>query len=99
MIASPYYSTYKVLSPRYWLVKDQPKENYSYEEVRFHVAKHDYITTLATVLRFFEEMIADGQSTPEMRVLYFKKIKELIADLLYLNKYYMIVPKDKTEIK
>ena len=64
----------------------------------FHLAQNDYLSTLATVLRFFEETINDNKTTPEMRELQLKSIKGVINDLLYLNKHYVVVPKDQSKM-
>lgn len=61
----------------------------------FHVSAGDYLSTLASILRFFEESIHDKKITPEMRELQLKTIKGVMSDLLYLNKNYTIISKDK----
>ncbi len=106
MFPSIYFPSYAVRPSRYWLVCDKPKDKvyatHSNEVMPhagliLHLKENDYITTLATYLRFFEETIVDPKSTPEMRQLQFKTIKELIADLLYLNEYYTIAPKVRSD--
>ena len=98
------FSLYTINFPKYWLVRDEPADRlYSSEVVnsphtsmKFHVSAGDYISTLATILKFFEESVKDGAKvTPEMRQLQLKTAKDVINDLLYLNKNYKIVPKDK----
>ncbi|OGI64456.1 hypothetical protein A3H53_01440 [Candidatus Nomurabacteria bacterium RIFCSPLOWO2_02_FULL_40_10] len=58
-----------------------------------------YITTLASILRFFEETIKDTKTTPEMRSLQLVSIRKVINDLLYLNKHHTIVLKDEKKGK
>jgi len=98
------YSLYKINLPKYWLVRDQPASKpytpaskNSHKEMLFHVAAGDYITTLASILRFFEESSKNIETTKEMRELEFRTIRGVISDLLYLNKDYTIVPKDGYE--
>lgn len=104
MNPSIYYPTYKVIVPKYWLVCE-PKnliyapaeEKLPHQSMLFHVLAGDYITTLATILRFFEESIKNSALTPEMRELQMKTVRDVISDLLYLNKHYTIVPKETKE--
>lgn len=103
MFPSIYYPTYKIYFPKHWFVRDEPldgaylptQKDSSHQELLFHVSQNDYLSTLATVLRFFEETISDNKSTPEMRELQLKSIRSVMNDLLYLNQHYVIVPKDK----
>lgn len=92
MFASVHYSTYEVRFPKYWLIRDEPS---SHASLLFHVGQNDYFSTLATILRFYEESIHEKNTTPEMRELQLKTIKNVMNDLLYLNKKYTIVPKDE----
>ena len=97
------YSLYTINFPKYWLVRDEPSDwlyspeiaNAPHKNMLFHVQAGDYITTLASILRFFEETIKDSKTTPEMRSLQLVSIRKVISDLLYLNKYYTIAPKDE----
>ena len=91
--------------PKYWLVHDEPeadiysrsRENSPHKKMLFHVSAGDYISTLASILRFFQETIYEQKTTLEMRRLQKKIIVDLIDDLLYLDKGFTIVPKDKNE--
>jgi len=102
MFPSISYPLYTIHFPKFWFVRDDSTDRlYSpaieqapHTDMLFHVSAGDYITTLATILRFFEESIHDGKTTPEMRKLQLKTIKDVMNDLLYLNKHYKIVPKD-----
>ena len=99
------YSLYKIHLPRHWLVHDEPiQKTYlrsqdvsNHTELLFHVSKGDYLSTLATILRFFEEAIYEQKLTPEMRQLELNSIKRVINDLLYLDKNFDIVPKNKDQ--
>lgn len=103
MITPISYSLYTINFPRYWLVRDEPADrlytpeiaNTPHQNMLFHVQAGDYIPTLASILRFFEETIQNSKTTPEMRSLQLVSIRKIINDLLYLNKHYTIVPKDK----
>lgn len=104
MFHSIEYPLYTINFPKYWLVRDESKEKiYSssqdeisdHKSMLFHVYAGDYITTLATILRFFQETIQDEKTPEHMRELQLKTIKGVISDLLYLNKTHTIVPKDK----
>ncbi len=100
-----HYPLYTVYFPKYWLVRDESDDRLYLPEIEkaphtnmlFHVSAGDYITTLATIMRFFEETIKDGTITPEMRELQLKTIRNVVNDLLYLNKHYMIISKEKKE--
>lgn len=94
MFPSVYYSTYEVRFPKYWLIHDEPA-NSDRASLLFHVNQDDYFSTLATILRFYEESIHEKNITPEMRELQLKTIKNVMNDLLYLNKKYTIVPKNE----
>jgi hypothetical protein len=105
MFPSTLYPSYALL-PRYWFFRDEEKENAylrssennpTIERLLFHVNQDDYFSTLATILRFYEESLYDTNITPEMRNLQLKTIKDVMNNLLYLNKNYIIVPKNKTE--
>ena|SRR3989344_8477672 len=97
------YSLYTINFPKYWLVRDEPEDrlytpeiaNVPHNSMLFHVKAGDYISTLASIMRFFEETIKDSKTTPEMRSLQLVSIRKVINDLLYLNKHYTIVPKDE----
>lgn len=104
MFPSIYYPTYAVRVPKFWFVRDQPvnntysssqNKNLNHAELLFHVSQNDYFSTLASVLRFYEESINDKNITPEMRDMQLKTIKNVISDLLYLNKNYTIALKNK----
>ena len=106
MFPSAYYPVYRIHFPKYWFGRDKPSGNIYFpaqkdsnrKELFFHLAQNDYLSTLATVLRFFEETINDNKTTPEMRELQLKSIKGVINDLLYLNKHYVVVPKDQSKM-
>jgi hypothetical protein len=97
------YQLYTVHVPKHWLVRDEPvskyypstTEDFPHQNMLFHVSAGDYITTLATILRFFEETIHDKKITPEMRTLQLETIRNVMNDLLYLDKNYTIIPKEK----
>jgi hypothetical protein len=91
MFPSIYYQRYTINFPKYWLLRDEP----SHTELLFHVSEDDYFSTLATVLRFYEESVNSKDISPEMRTLQIKTIKDVIENLLYLSKNYTIVSKDK----
>lgn len=88
-----YYPLYTINLPKYWLIHDEPNSDHA--SLLFHVGQNDYFSTLATILRFYEESIHEKNITPEMRELQLKTIKDVMNDLLYLNKKYTILPKDK----
>lgn len=89
MILSPYYRSYALKSPKYYLIRDEPRSR-----VLLRAYVEDTIAALAAAVRLFEETMSDTRSAPHVRDLQFKTIKELTADLLYLQKYYTIAPKD-----
>lgn len=62
-------------------------------ELLFHVSKGDYLSTLATILRFFEESIKDKEVSPEMREKLLRDIEIIMSDLLYLNDNFDLIPK------
>ncbi len=103
MFSTISYSLYTVHFPKYWLIRDEPADRLytpaidkvPHTSMKFHVSAGDYITTLASILRFFEETIKDGKTTPEMRKLQLRSIHDVMGDLLYLNKHYTIVPKEE----
>lgn len=102
MIISTYYPLYTVKNSKYWLVRDDAKEKYSSQEgecnhpsLLFHVQQDDYLSTLATILRFFEESMDDTNISQDVRDLQLKIIRNIIGEILYLSKYYKIVPKNK----
>ncbi len=105
MFPSISYSLYTINFPKHWLVRDEPIDrlytpeiaNAPHKSMMFHVQAGDYISTLASILRFFEETIKDATTKPEMRTLQLKSIKDVMSDLLYLNKHYTIVPKDEKD--
>lgn len=94
MFPSIYYPLYTITLPKYWLIYDEPA-NSGRASLLFHIGQNDYFSTLATILRFYEESIHEKNATPEMRNLQLKTIKDVMNDLLYLNKKYTIVPKNK----
>lgn len=88
--------------PKKWFLNDRPdSKNYlSTEEEKshkdsllFHVSQGDYLSTLATILRFFEESIKDKNISEEMREKQLKTIQIVMSDLLYLNDNFDLVPK------
>ncbi|MFA6586180.1 MAG: hypothetical protein WCS86_03415 [Candidatus Paceibacterota bacterium] len=97
------YPLYTIHFPKYWLIRDEPiKKAYSSTEedshrteLLFHISQNDYLSTLATVLRFFEEAIYKDHLTPEMKEMELKTIRTVIDDLLYINKNFTIVPQKK----
>lgn len=103
----PTYPLYTFNLPRYWLVRDVPSGRtylpisdkrcplVSHGSMMFHVSAGDYLTTLVSILRFFEESLKDDKITPEMRALELKTIREVMSDLIYLNKSYTLVPKNE----
>jgi hypothetical protein len=90
-------------APKYWLVHDQnaskiyssQDEQQKHKSMLFHISAGDYMTTLATILRFFEETIHNTKTTPEMRMLQLKAMKNIREDLLYMDKHYKIVAKSE----
>lgn len=88
---SPFY---KIHLSRYWLVRDEPV-NLDHNGLLFHVNQNDYFSTLATILRFYEESINNKNVEQNMRSLQSKTIKNVMNDLLYLDKNYIIVPKNE----
>jgi len=99
---------YKINVPKMWLINDRPDSNkyLSSEKYKahidsllFHVSKGDYFSTLATVLRFFEETIYNKEISPKMREMQLKTIQIVMSDLLYLNDHYDLIPKDTTNEK
>ncbi len=100
-ILSSYYQVYQIRLPKYWLVRDEPVDlnDFNHKKLLFHVSQNDYFSTLATILRFYEESVNDKNITEEeMRLLQSKIIKNIIQDLLYLEKNYVIVPKDRNRL-
>lgn len=102
MLPSIYYPSYTISFPKIWFVRDEPNDNVYYPSqdkknnhtsLLFHVDQNDYFSTLATILRFYEESINEKNISPEMRELQLKTIKDVMSDLLYLNKNYAIAPK------
>ncbi len=100
------YSTslYKINLPKSWLLHDRPdsKKYLSSAEDKahrgsllFHIKKGDYFSTLATVLRFFEEAIDKTDISAEMRAKDLKIIRILMSDLLYLSDNFDLVRKDR----
>lgn len=104
-------SPYTISLSKYWLLHDKPiiraytpaqrelEEKSQHQSMLFHVQAGDYISTLTTILRFFEESIADNKITPEMRRLQVVSIGNVIKDLLYLDKHYSIVRKENKNDK
>ncbi|MEI7709097.1 MAG: hypothetical protein WCI76_00075 [bacterium] len=99
---------YSISSPKFWLVNDRPdsakyltaEDNKAHmKSLLFHVSKGDYLSTLSTVLRFFEESIKNKEITPEMTDLELKTIKIAMSDLLYLNDNYDLVLKKENKQK
>jgi len=88
---------------RFWLVRDEPKgisysrgqEAASHKSLLFHISEGDYILTLATVLRFFEDSIKSEEADEQVRRIKLDLIRGVIDDLFYLDENYMLVPKNK----
>src|SRR3989338_5030415 len=101
MFPSIYYPAYQIFDSRYWLIHDRPggdpesgAEDYR-ARMLFHIKENDYFSTLATILRFYEEYIQSAVSTDsKMRELELQAIKNIIQELLYLDKNFIIAPKD-----
>ncbi len=88
--------------PKNWFLNDRPNSaNYLSKEddrvhresLLFHVSQGDYLSTLATILRFFEESIKDKEVSPEMREKQLKTIEIVMSDLLYLNDNFDLIRK------
>lgn len=69
------------------------EDNLHKKSLLFHVEQGDYFSTLATVLRFFEETIQDKNISPEMREKQLKTIEIVMSDLLFLSDNFNILPK------
>lgn len=105
MFPSIYYPSYTISFPKVWFVRDEPADKvyfpgkggkeFNHASLLFHVGQNDYFSTLATILRFYEESINDKNIAPQMRDLQLKTIKDVMGDLLYLSKNYIITQKDK----
>lgn len=89
---------------KFWILNDRPDSRQylsaSDDEAHrasllFHVAEGDYLSTLSTVLRFFEESIKDREISEEQRQMQLKTIEIIMSDLLYLSDNFDIVPKIK----
>lgn len=66
----------------------------SKKTLQFHVKNGDYVRTLITILRFFEEIIMnDASITNEERENRIFMMQKVISDLFYLNDNYKIIPK------
>ncbi|MDD5721494.1 MAG: hypothetical protein PHT16_03570 [Candidatus Pacebacteria bacterium] len=95
--------SYNIQVSKYLITKDGSNNTYSLEleqasdhkSLVFHLKAGDYTTTLTSILRFFEETIKNENVTPEMRALQLDSIRKVMSDLLYINKYYKIVPLEK----
>ncbi|MFA6177629.1 MAG: hypothetical protein WC694_01910 [Candidatus Paceibacterota bacterium] len=95
-------SSYNVNISEYLLTKDGSKNVYCLEleqasdhkSLVFHLEAGDYTTTLTSILRFFEETIKNENVTPEMRELQLTSIRKVMSDLLYINKNYIILPRE-----
>lgn|SRR3989344_5936550 len=107
MFQSIYYPSYAINFPKLWFIRDKPIDNVyfpsqdrklDHASLLFHIKQNDYFSTLATILRFYEESINDKNISPQMRDLQLKTIKDVMSDLLYLNKNYVITPRDKEKI-
>lgn len=94
--------TYIYKETKEWIINDRPDSRKYLSEsddaahrasLLFHVERGDYLSTLATVLRFFEESIHDKDISPEMREKLLKTIGIVMSDLLYLNDNFDIIPK------
>lgn len=100
------YPMYAINFPKYWLLRDEPS-NKSYakasdESARtllFHLEKGDYLSTVATILKFFEETIGEENKSEEMKSLQFKVLQNTVKDLLYVEKNYSIVAKDNKQVE
>ena len=77
-------STYYTIVPRYWLVRDKPREN-----LFFHVENDDYFGTLATVLSLAREQL----EKEEISAWQIGTLKKETDNLIFLQKNYKIVPK------
>ena len=99
MILSPY----TIKSPSFWLVKEKPKEGYErkspQKDLLFHILKEDYFGTLATALGLVEESSRLGVITEELRKWQVSCLKRSRKDLLYLQKNYKIVLKNRKNVE
>ena len=94
--------SYNIHVSEYLLTKDGSNNTYSLEleqasdhkSLVFHLEAGDYTTTLTSILRFFEETIKNENVTFEMRELQLTSIRKVMSDLLYINKNYLIVPRE-----
>ena len=99
------YSLYILHFPKYWFVHDESDNVYSPALEKFsdhksliaHISAGDYATTLASILRFFEETIKDKNVTPKMREVQLDSIRKVMSDLLYINKNYKIEPREDSQ--
>lgn len=100
---STFNSSYNVCISKYLLIKDESDNVYSpeleqasdHKSLVFHLEAGDYTTTLTSILRFFEETIKNENVTSEMRELQLISIRKVMSDLLYINRNYKIVPREK----
>ena len=104
MQPSTYQPLYKIHYPISWFHHDRSAEDaynaVDQEALRrksllFHVEHDDYFATLATILRFYEELVHDERNTDDMHALHLATMRSVIDDLLYLSRGYTIKPKEK----
>jgi hypothetical protein len=89
-------NNYKLDFNKLWFVYDHPggSEEYGkHKGLLFHVNHGDYFSTLASILRFYEESIKEGKIDGGMQKIELKTISKVIEDLLYLDKNFSIIPK------
>ena len=97
MITSAGYQVYAINFPRFFILRDAPREDEEYRGLLLHLSQGDYLSTLASIMRFFEETISGKEVSPEMQAAQLKALRSQIKNLLYLNKNYKLVPKDRYE--
>lgn len=61
------------------------------KSLKFHIESNDYFGTLATILDLLRQQVFKELENPEKKIL-----ENKIAELLYLQKNYKIVKKQKT---
>ncbi len=104
-MTTSFCSVYAIRAPKYWLVRDEfrdktytnRKEIVPRKDLFFHLSHGDYILTLVTILRFFEESLINDKSESDEKTKIFKlhAMRGVINDLLYISDHYTLKPNDK----
>ena len=95
MSTSIFCSSYAIHVPKYWLIRDEfrdktytnRKKIVPREGLLFHLSQGDYILTLVSILRFFEESLINdlAKSNEENKKKELDIMRGVINDLLYIS--------------